>query len=100
MKIAVIGAGIAGNVAAYHLAREHDIAVFEADNRVGGHTNTVDVQHDGQNHAIDTGFIVFNEWTYPNFIALLNELGVAWQNSEMGFSVQHEKTGLEYSGSN
>ena len=99
MKIAVIGTGIAGNVAAYHLAREHDVTVFEADNRIGGHTNTVDIEHGGRKYAIDTGFIVFNERTYPNFIKLLDELGVAWQDSDMGFSVQHEKTGLEYSGS-
>ena len=99
MKIAVIGTGIAGNVAAYHLAREHDVTVFEADNRIGGHTNTVGVEHDGRNYAIDTGFIVFNERTYPNFIALLDELDVAWQDSDMGFSVQDEKSGLEYNGS-
>ena len=99
MKIAVIGTGIAGNVAAYHLAQEHDVTVFEADNRIGGHTNTVNVEHEGQGYAIDTGFIVFNERTYPNFISLLDELGVAWQDSDMGFSVQHEGTGLEYSGS-
>jgi predicted NAD/FAD-binding protein len=99
MKIAVIGTGIAGNVAAYHLAREHDVSVFEADDRIGGHTNTVSVEHDGSEYAIDTGFIVFNERTYPNFIRLLDELGVAWQDSDMGFSVQHEKTGLEYCGS-
>ena len=99
MKIAVIGTGIAGNVAAYHLAREHEVTVFEADNRIGGHTNTVDIEHGGRKYAIDTGFIVFNERTYPNFIKLLDELGVAWQDSDMGFSVQHETTGLEYSGS-
>jgi predicted NAD/FAD-binding protein len=99
MKIAVIGTGIAGNVAAYHLAREHDVTVFEADGRIGGHTHTVQVEHAGQHYAIDTGFIVFNEWTYPNFIALLDELGVGWQDSDMGFSVQHEQTGLEYCGS-
>jgi len=99
MKIAVIGTGIAGNVAAYHLAKKHDVTVFEADNRIGGHTNTVSVEHEGQGYAIDTGFIVFNERTYPNFISLLDELGVAWQDSDMGFSVQHEGTGLEYSGS-
>lgn len=99
MKIAVIGTGIAGNVAAYHLAREHEVTVFEADNRIGGHTNTVKVAQGGRDYNIDTGFIVFNERTYPNFIGLLNELSVAWQDSDMGFSVQNEKTGLEYSGS-
>ncbi len=98
MKIAVIGTGIAGNVAAYHLAREHDVTVFEADDRIGGHTNTVMVGHEGRDYAVDTGFIVFNERTYPNFIQLLDELDVAWQDSDMGFSVQHEKTRLEYSG--
>jgi len=99
MKIAIIGTGIAGNVAAYNLAREHDVTVFEADGRIGGHTNTVTVKHAEREYAIDTGFIVFNGRTYPNFIQLLDELGVAWQDSDMGFSVQHEKTGLEYSGS-
>ena len=99
MKIAVIGTGISGNVAAYHLAREHDVTVFEADERIGGHTNTVQVEQGGQSYAIDTGFIVFNERTYPNFIALLDELDVDWQDSDMGFSVQHEGTGLEYNGS-
>ena len=99
MRIAIIGTGIAGNVAAHHLAREHDITVYEADDRIGGHTNTVDVELDGQNYAVDTGFIVFNERTYPNFIQLLDELDVDWQDSDMGFSVQHEGTGLEYSGS-
>ena len=99
MKIAVVGTGIAGNVAAYHLARDHDVTVFEADNRIGGHTNTVTVRRGEHEYAIDTGFIVFNGRTYPNFIDLLDELDVAWQDSDMGFSVQHEKTGLEYSGS-
>lgn len=99
MKIAVVGTGIAGSVAAYHLAKEHEITVFESDSRIGGHTNTVEVDRFGQTYSVDTGFIVFNDWTYPNFIALLEELGVAWQDSDMGFSVQHEGTGLEYSGS-
>ena len=99
MRIAIVGTGIAGNVVARQLAREHEITVFEADNRIGGHTNTVEVELGGRNYAIDTGFIVFNDRTYPNFIALLDELGVAWQDSDMGFSVQHEGTGLEYNGS-
>ena len=74
MKIAVIGAGISGLMAAYRLRSANDITVFEANDYPGGHTNTIDVDLDGERHAIDTGFIVFNDWTYPNFIALLDEL--------------------------
>ena len=99
MKIAVVGTGIAGNVAAYHLAREHDITVFEADDRIGGHTHTVAVEHEGREYAVDTGFIVFNARTYPNFLDLLSELGVGWQDSDMSFSVRHQGSGLEYKGS-
>jgi predicted NAD/FAD-binding protein len=99
MKIAIIGSGIAGNVAAWRLSREHEITVFEADNRIGGHTNTMEVESGGRQFAVDTGFIVFNDRTYPNFISMLDELNVAWQDSEMSFSVQHEGTGLEYKGS-
>lgn len=99
MKIAVIGTGIAGNVAARHLARDHEITVFEASDRIGGHTHTVDVRIDGRDYAIDTGFIVYNDRTYPNFLALLDELGVASQASEMSFSVHNGQSGLEYNGS-
>lgn len=99
MKLAVVGTGIAGNVAARELAREHDITVFEADNRIGGHTNTVEVDSPTGPLAVDTGFIVYNDVTYPNFIALLDELGVASQASDMSFSMQHHRTGLEYKGS-
>jgi predicted NAD/FAD-binding protein len=98
MKIAVIGTGIAGLTAAYKLAPENDITVFEAENRLGGHTATVDVQLNGKDYAIDTGFIVFNEWTYPNFIALLEELGVEKQETEMSFSVSCLDSALEYGG--
>jgi predicted NAD/FAD-binding protein len=98
-KIAVVGTGIAGSVAAYHLASNHDISVFEADNRVGGHTHTHEVERDGRTFNIDTGFIVFNQRTYPNFIGLLEKLGVSWKDSDMSFSVRHEGTGLEYKGS-
>lgn len=99
MKIAVVGTGIAGNVAAYHLNREHDVTVFEADSRIGGHTNTVEVQLGGREYAVDTGFIVFNDWTYPNFIELLDELGVDSQESDMSFSLRNDANGLEYKGS-
>ncbi len=99
MKIAVVGTGIAGNVAAYHLNKHHDVSVFEADNRIGGHTNTVDVELGGRHYAVDTGFIVFNDRTYPNFIELLDELGVASQDSDMSFSMRNDNNGLEYKGS-
>ena len=98
MKIAVIGTGIAGNVVARGLHREHEIAVFEAAAHVGGHSHTHDVVQAGRRYAVDTGFIVFNDWTYPNFIALLDELGVASQPSSMSFSVRDEASGLEYNG--
>ncbi len=98
MKIAVIGTGIAGNVVAHRLHRSHDITVFEAGDYVGGHTNTIDVGHAGQRFAVDTGFIVFNDRTYPNFIRLLDELGVVSQPSDMSFSVKCERSGLEYNG--
>ena len=96
MKIAVVGTGISGMVAAYLLNRDHDITVYEADDRVGGHTHTVDVLRNGCKHAVDTGFIVFNEKTYPNFIRLMKQLGVAWQKSEMSFSVKCRTTGIEF----
>jgi predicted NAD/FAD-binding protein len=98
MRIAVIGSGISGMVAAYHLSREHDVTVYESGPHVGGHTNTVDVNYLGRDYAVDTGFIVYNDWTYPNFIALLDELQVPWQSSHMSFSVRCEKSGLEYNG--
>jgi predicted NAD/FAD-binding protein len=92
----VIGTGISGLVAARELARDHEITVFEAASWVGGHTNTIDVVEDGRAVPVDTGFIVFNERTYPNFVRLLAELGVASRASTMSFSVRCEKTGLEW----
>lgn len=98
MKIAIIGSGIAGNTLAYHLHKQHDITVFEADSHIGGHTHTHEIVHEGKRVSVDTGFIVFNDRTYPNFIRLLDELKVAWQPSNMSFSVRDENTGLEYNG--
>jgi len=100
MRIAIVGTGISGMVAAYLLHGNHEITIFEAADYIGGHTNTLDVQLDGQSYAVDTGFIVFNDWTYPNFIALLNKLGVESQPSDMSFSIKCERTGLEYNGTN
>ena len=98
MKIAIIGSGIAGNVVARRLHPDHEVTVFEAAAHIGGHTHTHAVEIDGEHQQIDTGFIVFNDWTYPNFIGLLDELGVASQPSAMSFSVRNEGSGLEYNG--
>lgn len=98
MKIAIIGTGISGMLAAYLLHRDHEITVFDAADYIGGHTNTIHVRLDGLTYAVDTGFVVFNDWTYPNFIQLLNQLGVESQASDMSFSVTCERTGLEYNG--
>lgn len=98
MKIAVIGGGISGNVAAYHLNKEHQVTLFEANDYVGGHTHTHDIEWAGQHYPVDTGFIVYNEKTYPNFIALLDELKVDTRVTEMSFSVKSERDGLEYNG--
>lgn len=100
MKIAIIGSGIAGLTAAYLLNRRHEITLFEASDWIGGHSHTVDVRLDGRDYAIDTGFIVFNDWTYPNFIRLLEQLGVASQPTEMSFSVHDPDSGNEYNGNN
>jgi predicted NAD/FAD-binding protein len=98
MRVAIIGSGVSGLVVAARLHREHEIAVFESGSHVGGHTNTVDVVWEGRHYAIDTGFIVFNDWTYPRFISLLNELRVPFQSSNMSFSLRDERSGLEYNG--
>ncbi len=98
MKVAIIGSGIAGNTIAYHLHKKHDITLFESQGHIGGHSHTHHIQHEGQDINVDTGFIVFNDRTYPNFMALLMELNVAWQPSSMSFSVRCEETGLEYNG--
>jgi predicted NAD/FAD-binding protein len=84
-------------VAAHLLCEDHELVVFEANDYIGGHTNTIDVELNGARYAVDSGFIVFNEHTYPNFVKLMKRLGVAWQLSKMSFSVQSEKTELEYS---
>jgi len=98
MRIAIVGAGISGLVCAHRLHGEHCLTLFESNDYPGGHTNTVDVEFDGERHAIDTGFIVFNDRTYPNFIGLLHELGVKSRPTTMSFSVSDDCTGLEYNG--
>ena len=98
MKIAIVGTGISGLVAAHHLHRGHEITVYEAAGRIGGHTHTVAVEDPAGEQAIDTGFIVFNDRNYPNFEALLAELGVAQKPSHMSFSVADGRGGFEFSG--
>ena len=100
MKIAVIGSGIAGLTSAYYLSREHQVTVFEKNDYIGGHTNTSDIKINGNMFAVDTGFIVFNDKTYPRFKRLLRELKVAWRDTEMSFSVRDPKSGLEFNGHN
>jgi len=97
MKIAVIGTGIAGNVAAYLLAPDHELTVFEQNDYVGGHTNTIRVESEEGPADVDTGFIVYNEERYPLFSKLLVTLGVETQPSSMSFSVHSEDGGIEYS---
>jgi predicted NAD/FAD-binding protein len=100
MKIAVVGTGISGLTAAYLLHPEHEITVFEAQDRIGGHTVTSQIGENGGSLAVDAGFIVYNEANYPNFVKLLSRLGVETQPSSMSFSVRCDRTGLEYAGTN
>jgi predicted NAD/FAD-binding protein len=97
MKTAIIGTGIAGMTTAYLLSQEHHITIFEANNYIGGHTNTIQVEREYGNYAVDTGFIVFNQRTYPNFVKLMQQLRVEWQDSNMSFSVKNQESGLEFS---
>ncbi len=97
-RIAVIGAGVSGLTAAWLLADKHDVHVFEAGDYAGGHTNTEQVEAGGRTWPVNTGFIVFNDWTYPNFIKLMDRLGVASEVSNMSFSVDCHASGLQYNG--
>ena len=97
-KIAIVGSGISGLTTAYLLDKEYEVTVFEKNDYVGGHTATVDVTHKGQSYAIDTGFIVFNDRTYPNFNKLLNRIGISRKPTEMSFSVHNRNSGFEYNG--
>ncbi len=97
-RIAIVGGGIAGLTAAWYLSRDHQVTLFEAEPRLGGHTFTVDVQREHGDYAVDMGFIVFNDRTYPRFEALLAELGIGRQPTAMGFAVTDAETGVEYCG--
>ena len=95
-KIAVVGAGISGLATAWLLAPRHGVTLFEASPSLGGHTNTVDVTVDGVTHPVDTGFLVFNDRTYPNLIRMFEHLGVPSSPSEMSFSVRIGAGELEW----
>lgn len=97
-KIAIIGTGISGLTCGHLLHQKHDLTLFESNDYIGGHTATKDVEVNGRQYAIDTGFIVFNDWTYPNFIKLMEKIGVQSQATEMSFSVKNLSQDLEYNG--
>lgn len=97
-RIAIIGSGISGLTCAYLLSKKYDITLFEKNDYIGGHTATVDIEHNGEKHAIDTGFIVCNNKTYPNFLKLLSQIGVAYKDTEMSFSVHNVQSQMEYNG--
>jgi predicted NAD/FAD-binding protein len=98
VKIAIIGSGIAGLTCAHLLMPDHEVTVYEAERRPGGHTNTVTVDTPAGPAGIDTGFLVFNERTYPGFVRLLDRLGIGSHPSDMSFSVSDERTGIEWRG--
>ena len=98
MKLAVVGSGVSGLVAAYVLQRVHDVTLFEADRRIGGHVHTHRVDVGQRAYAVDTGFIVLNTRNYPNFLKLLAQLKVPTQSTSMSFAVHCERTGFEYCG--
>ncbi len=99
-RLAVIGSGIAGLGAAYHLSTEYDVTLFEKNQTLGGHTNTITITEDNKNVNIDTGFIVFNKKTYPNLVRLFDQLNVEYQPGSMSFSVYNKNTNLQYAGNN
>ncbi len=98
LRIAVVGSGISGLSCAWALSQRHDVTLIEADNRLGGHANTISVATSQGPVAVDTGFIVFNEWTYPNFTALMDYLDQDTTPTQMGFSVSADQNRYEYSG--
>ena len=100
MKIAIIGSGISGLTLAYYLDKKYNVTLFEKEDRIGGHTHTHTLKINQDIIKVDSGFIVFNKKTYPNFIKLLKELKVSYQPSSMSFSVQSTLSRLEYAGNN
>lgn len=97
-KIAVVGSGISGLICTWLLQQKYQVTLFEKNDELGGHTATKDIEFAGRNYAIDTGFIVFNDWTYPNFNRFIDKLGVEYKHTEMSFSVTNRADGFEYNG--
>ena len=97
-RIAIIGSGISALTSAYYLKKDYELSLFEAGDYIGGHTNTLTVDDPSGPLNVDTGFIVFNDWTYPNFIKLMDQNNVEWQDSDMSFSVKSAKEDFEYNG--
>tara|TARA_Y100001978_G_scaffold201820_1_gene221088 strand:- start:2545 stop:3816 length:1272 start_codon:yes stop_codon:yes gene_type:complete len=100
MKFAVVGSGISGLSMALILSQDHEVVLYEIDDRFGGHSNTVDIDYDKKKISVDTGFIVFNKLNYPNLIKLFKFLSVKYENSDMSLSIDHQKNGIEWSGQN
>ena len=98
MRIAVIGSGVAGIGASWALSRVHEVTLYEANERVGGHSRTLDVEVDGRIVPVDTGFIVYNERNYPNLVRFFHELGIETEASDMSFAVSTEDGAIEYGG--
>jgi predicted NAD/FAD-binding protein len=98
MRIGIVGSGISGLICAYLLQKKHQVSLFEADSKPGGHVNTVTTKGKTGTFQVDTGFIVFNQENYPNFVRLLDKLEVPSQKTRMGFSVKSDTTGIEYNG--
>jgi len=100
MKFAVVGSGISGLSMALILSQDHEVVLYEIDDRFGGHSNTVDIDYDKKKISVDTGFIVFNKLNYPNLIKLFKFLSIKYENSDMSLSIDHQKNGVEWSGQN
>jgi predicted NAD/FAD-binding protein len=99
MRVAIVGTGVSGLVCAHLLSRSHDVTLFEADDRPGGHAHTVTVDLEDGSHDVDTGFLVYNKRNYPGLIKLFADLGVTTKPSDMSFGVSDEVSGLEWKGS-
>ena len=98
MKFAVVGSGISGLSMALILSQDHEVTLYEIDERFGGHSNTIEVDYSGKKINVDTGFIVFNKLNYPNLIKLFKFLSVKYEDSDMSLSIDHQKNNIEWSG--